>query len=377
MASIGIASRRIGPGEPTFIVGEMSCNHGQHLNVALDLIRAAKDAGADAVKIQAYDAGSMTLCSDAEPFQMRSGPWAGRTLWDLYSQGATPWEWLPTLKAEADRIGIILFPSVFAVEDIPRVAVIDPPAYKVASFELSDTRLIRALARQGKPLILSTGMATMAEIGAAIDAADDGMRDRVYLPSNRVLAAPASLALLKCTSAYPASVCATNLRTIYDGARHAPYSIGEYPALLSAWGFYPIGLSDHSCSNAVVSAAITLGACIVERHLKLLGTTGPDAAFSDTPDEFAAMVRAIRDVESALGTVRYGPTESERPMLRFRRSLWAVRDIVAGEALTTDNVRSLRPEGGLPPAELSRVIGKRARLSIARGMPLSWNLLEA
>ncbi len=368
MGAIEIDARHVGTGHPVLIVAEMSCNHHQSLDNALAILGAAKEAGADAVKIQAYDAGSLTLDSDTEPFQMHSGPWAGRTLWELYSEGAMPWAWLPMLKAEADRLGILLFPSVFAIKDILRVAVIDPPAYKVASFELCDTRLISALARQGKPLILSTGMASADEIDDAILAADLGVcRPRYVKATAWPLEPPAQVALLKCTSAYPAPLSEANVQAIPDLPGHHN----------KKWRRCPVGLSDHSRSNAAVSAAVALGACIVERHFTLdRGAGGPDSAFSDEPAEFAAMVRCIRETEAALGTVHYGPTESEIPMLRYRRSLWAVRDIAAGEVLTPENVRCLRPADGLAPSEYDAVIGKRAKVAIPRATPLTWDLLE-
>ncbi len=350
MSMITIGHRKVGTGCPVLVVAELGGGHHRDYATAEALVRAAVKAGADCVKVQIYKPESLTLNSDAEPFQMRTGPWAGKTLWELYSDAAMPYEWLPALKAEADRLDIIMFGSVFDKPGIDLMVSLGVPAIKIASFECVDLPLIRAAALTGLPLILSTGMATSVEIAQALHAAEVSGADQCVL--------------MKCTSAYPAPVSAANLRTIEH---------------MQEWsGFYPIGLSDHSRSNATVCAAVALGASVIERHLTLdRAAGGPDAAFSDEPAEFAAMVRAIRDVEAALGTVHYGPTEAERPMLRFRRSIWITRDIAAGEVLTEENAAILRPADGLAPKHWDSVIGRRARLAILRGTPLEWEMIES
>lgn len=352
MSEITIAGRNVGPGNPCWIVAELGGNAAPDYATAERLMLAAKAVGADAVKTQMFEPADMTLKSDARPFRLI---WQGKdmTLWDLYSKTAMPMNWHRGLNELAKKLGLIYFSSIFSKQGIGYAESVGIPCLKVASFELTDLPLIRAAARTGKPLILSTGMATRAEIREAIAVADG-------------VGPPVSLVLLKCTSAYPAPLKEANLASLPSTRE------------LDPWRTCPVGLSDHTRSNAVIAAAVTLGACVVERHLTLdRKKGGPDAAFSDEPHEFAAMVATIRDVESALGTVHYGPTESEIPMLRFRRSLWAVADIKAGEVLTAENVRCLRPADGLEPKEWDRVIGKRARVDIARATALKWEMMEA
>jgi pseudaminic acid synthase len=346
---VTIAGRRVGPGEPVYVVAELSANHHQDYEQAVRLVAAAAEAGANAVKLQTYTADTLTLDSDRPEFRIGAGSiWEGRTLHDLYAEAFTPWEWQPRLKAEAERRGLALFSTPFDPTAVDFLEAMDVPAYKIASFELVDLPLIRYVATTGKPLILSTGMATRAEIAEAL--------------ATVRAAAGEQVALLKCTSAYPSPPEAMNLRTI--------------PRLAEEFGV-PAGLSDHTLGIAVPVAAVALGATIVEKHLTLsrdLG--GPDAAFSLEPAEFRAMVDAVRTAEKALGEATFGPQADERPSLAFRRSLFAVADVEAGEPLTADNVRSIRPGHGLAPKHLDAVLGRRAARAIPRGAPLAWDLLE-
>lgn len=347
-AVIEINGRRIGPGCPTYIVAEMSCNHHQSFDRAVEIIKAAKQAGADAVKLQTYTPDTITLDCDESTFQIPfDNPWGGQTLYSLYREAYTPWEWQPKLKEIAADLGLDLFSSPFDPSAVEFLEQMEVPAYKVASFEIVDIPLIERIARTGKPIIMSTGMATLAEIEDAVLAArSGGARD---------------LALLKCVSAYPARPEAMNLRTI--------------PHLSEALNV-PVGLSDHTLGIMVPVAAMTLGACIVEKHFTLSRSIlSADAAFSLEPDEFRAMVEAVRTAEAALGEVRYGPSEEEERSRIFRRSLYAVCDIKAGEPFTTDNVRSIRPGYGLPPKFLSEVLRARAVKDIRRGAALTWGLI--
>jgi pseudaminic acid synthase len=347
---IEIAGRAIGPGHPTFIVAEMSANHGGSLEHAKQVVREAAAAGADAIKLQTYTADTMTIRVDTPTFRVgKSALWEGRLLYDLYAEAATPWEWQPPLKALADQLGIILFSTPFDGSSVDFLENMGVPAHKVASFELVDLPLIERIARTGKPMIMSTGMASRDEIDAAVKT--------VRATGNQ------QLALLKCTSAYPAPPSSMNLRTI--------------PELADAFDV-PSGLSDHTMGNAVAVASVALGATIIEKHFCLSRAEGgPDSAFSMEPGELKALVTDVRRVEAALGTVRFGPAgEDEERNRAYRRSLFVVEDVAAGEPLTERNVRAIRPGGGLPPAELPRVIGKRAARAIDKGTPLAWDLLE-
>ena len=347
MPAINIGQRRIGAGEPVYIIAEMSANHHQDFDQAVKIIQAAKDAGADAVKLQTYTPDTITIDCRNDYFQIKGTIWEGRNLYDLYREAFTPWEWQPKLKAIADELGLDLFSTPFdhtAVDFLEGMAV---PAYKIASFELVDLPLIERVARTGKPLIMSTGMATLAEIDEAVRAARG--------------AGAKEIALLKCTSAYPAAPAAMNLRTI--------------PHLAEAFGV-PVGLSYHILGIAVPVAAVALGACIVEKHLTLsCSRPGPDSAFSLEPGEFKEMVAAIRMAEQALGEVNYELAEQEATSRVFRRSLFAVQDIKAGETFTTENVRSIRPGHGLAPKCLPEVLGKKAAKDIKKGTPLSLQLV--
>ncbi len=344
-----VGARRVGPGERVYVVAEMSANHGGRFERAEEIVRAAARAGADAVKLQTYTADTMTLASGDELFRVGAGTiWEGRTLHDLYAEASTPWEWQPRLKAIADEAGVDLFSTPFDETAVDFLEGVGVPAYKIASFELTDLPLIRRVAATGKPVILSTGMATLEEVDEAVRAARE--------------AGSGGLALLKCTSAYPAPPEEMNLRTI--------------PHLVATFGV-PVGLSDHSLGSAAAVAAVALGASIVEKHLTISrAEPGPDSPFSMEPVEFEAMVGDIRVAESALGSVRYEPSEREAASLAFRRSLFVVEDVRAGEALTRENVRAIRPGYGLPPRHLEAVLGRRAKRDIRRGTPLAWDLLD-
>jgi len=314
------------------------------------IVKAAAAAGADAIKLQTYTADTLTIGCDNPYFRVGKGTlWEGRTLYDLYQEAFTPWDWQPRLKEVTDALGVDLFSTPFddsAVDFLENMAV---PAHKIASFEIVDLPLIRKVASTGKPIIMSTGMASLAEIDAAVRMA-------------RKSGCP-ELALLKCTSAYPAPPEEMNLRTIGH--------------LADAFGV-PVGLSDHTLGIAVPVAAVALGACIVEKHFTLSrSVSGPDSAFSLEPGEFAAMVDAIRVAEKALGGIRYEVNETESASKVFRRSLFVVADIKAGEAFTPVNLRCIRPGYGLAPQYIDEVMGRRAARDVARGTPLSWELISS
>jgi len=348
--SLVIGARPVGAGHPVYVVAEMSANHGGDYERARRLVDAAREVGADAIKLQTYTADSLTLDSDADPFRVSGGTlWDGRTLHHLYREAETPWDWQPRLKAHADAIGLDLFSSPFDAAAVALLEKMAVPAYKIASFEIVDLELIREAARTGKPVILSTGMASRAEIQEAVAAARE--------------AGAGGVALLKCTSAYPAPPDEMNLRAI--------------PSLAETFQV-PVGLSDHTLGAAAAVAAVALGACIVEKHLTLSRSLGgPDAAFSMEPDEFRAMVQAIRTAEQALGRADHGIGSAESRSRGFRRSLFVVRDVRRGEPFTSDNIRSIRPASGLAPKHLPAVLGRRATRDVARGTPLAWDIVAA
>jgi N-acetylneuraminate synthase len=350
--TITIAGRRIGPGHPTYIIAEMSGNHNQSFEQAVKIVRAAKEAGADALKLQTYTADTITLDSDKEYFRVAEGTlWSGQTLYKLYQEAYTPWEWQPKLKQVADELGMHCFSSPFDPTAVDFLEKMDVPAYKVASLELVDVPLIKKMASTGKPVIMSTGTATVGEIDDAVKAA------RKAAPRKDA----AEIALLKCTTAYPAPPGEMNLRTI--------------PHLAEMFGA-PAGLSDHSMGIAVPVAAVALGACIVEKHLTIARSEGgPDSAFSLEPHEFRAMVEEIRVAEESLGGVRYEVTQEEAVARDYRRSLFVVKDVRQGEMFTTENVRSIRPANGLPPKHLDEVLKGKATRDLAAGSPLAWDMI--
>lgn len=348
MGTMRIGTREIGPNNPVYIVAEMSANHGQSFDTALKIVHAAMGAGADAVKLQTYTPDTITIASDREQFRIGGGTiWDGRNLHDLYGEAYTPWEWQPRLKKAAEDLGMDLFSAAFDSSAVDFLEKMGVPAHKVASFELVDIPLIQRMARTGKPLVMSTGMATVEEIDEALGKARE--------------AGATQIALLKCTSAYPAPPEEMNLRTI--------------PEMAKRFGV-PVGLSDHTIGIAVPVAAVALGACIIEKHLTLSRSTpGPDSAFSLEPDEFKGMVDAVRTAEKALGAVNFGVSGKEEASRAFRRSLFVVKDVKQGGTFTAENVRSIRPGHGLHPRHLDEVLGKRATRDAERGTPLSWELV--
>jgi pseudaminic acid synthase len=348
-SQLQIGARRVGPGAPVYVVAELSANHNQDFDQAVRIIQAAKAAGADAVKLQTYTADTITIRSDREEFRIGGGTlWDGRTLYELYREAYTPWEWQPRLKQVANDLGMDLFSTPFDESAVDFLETMNVPAHKLASFELVDIALIQKMARTGKPLIISTGMATIEEIEEAVQAARQ--------------AGATQIALLKCTSSYPASPDDMNLRTI--------------PELARRFGV-PAGLSDHTLGSASAVAAVTLGACIIEKHITLARSLkGPDSEFSLEPQEFRAMVEAIRTTERALGAVHFGASPQESSSRAFRRSLFVVQDLRRGEEFTALNVRSIRPAHGLHTRHLPQVLGKRASRDIVRGTPLEWDLVE-
>jgi pseudaminic acid synthase len=345
---IEIQGRKIAAGEAIYIIAEMSANHHRDFDQAVKIIQAAKEAGADAVKLQTYTPDTITLDCRNEYFQIKGTIWDGRNLYDLYQEAFTPWEWQPKLKDIATELGLDLFSTPFDYRAVDFLERMGAPAYKIASCELVDLPLIQRVARTGKPLIMSTGMATLGEIDEAVRAAR--------------AAGARQIALLKCTSAYPAAPREMHLRTI--------------PHLAAAFGLV-VGLSDHTLGIAAPVAAVALGASIVEKHLTLTRSRpGPDSAFSLEPGEFKEMVAAIRVAEQALGEVRYGPAAPEIASRVFRRSLFVVKDMRAGETFTSENVRSIRPGHGLAPKCLPEVLGRKAAVDIEKGTPLSLRLVH-
>lgn len=347
--TIQIGHRKIGACCPVYVVAEISANHNGSFEQAQKIVEAAKVAGADAIKLQTYTPDTITIACDREPFRIGGGTlWDGKTLHQLYKEAYMPWEWQPRLKEVADDLGMQCFSSAFDESAVDFLETMNVPAHKVASFELVDLPLIQKMAATGKPLIISTGMATIEEIEEAVTTARD--------------AGAKEIALLKCTSAYPAPAEEMNLQTVPELARRFDV---------------PVGLSDHTMGIAVPVAAVSLGACIVEKHLTLSRAAGgPDSAFSLEPAEFQAMVEAVRTAEKALGSVHFGVNERESRSRVFRRSLFVVRDLKKGEEFTSENVRSIRPGHGLHPRHLAEVLGKKAALDIVTGTPLSWDLVS-
>ncbi|GMW02953.1 MAG: sialic acid synthase [Candidatus Hydrogenedentota bacterium] len=346
---IRIGNRAIGPGHPVYIIAELSANHLGDFARAEHLVRTAKAVGADAIKLQTYTPEGMTLDCSAPPFQIEGGTaWDGKTEFEVYREAATPWEWHAPLRGLALDLGLEFFSTAYDTAAVEALESLGVPAYKIASFELVDLPLIRRIAETGKPVILSTGMATLDEIDDAVDTFEEAGGDQ--------------LALLHCISAYPAPPDEMNLRTIPDLAQR--YEV-------------PTGLSDHTLGSVAATAAVALGACIIEKHLTLSRSDGgPDASFSAEPPDFRALVESIRTTEQALGFAHYGPTQSEQALVKYRRSLFVSRDMLAGEPFTTENVRVIRPGHGLPPKDLQVVLRSRAKKDVSLGTPLSWDLVE-
>lgn len=345
---IKIGNRYVGEGERTFLVAEVSANHLQDYGRAEAIIRAAKEAGADAVKLQTYTPDTITLDCDNDYFQITQGTiWDGTTLHKLYEQAYTPWEWQPKLMEFANGLGMECFSSPFDATAVDFMREMDMPAYKVASFEINDIPLIRRIARIGKPVIFATGIAYLEDIERALAVCKEEGNEQAIL--------------LKCTSTYPSPYEDMNLKVI-------PHMAETFDCLA--------GLSDHSMGTAVAVASVALGAKMVEKHLTLSRSDGgPDAAFSMEPEEFRKMAEEIRIVEKALGRVTYDLTEKQKKSREDGRSLFVVKDIKAGEALTEENVRSIRPAFGMHTMYYDEIIGKKARTDIAKGTPLDWKYI--
>jgi N-acetylneuraminate synthase len=338
---------RFTQGQKPFLIAELSGNHNGDIDRARRMIDAAKAAGADAVKLQTYTADTITMDVDRPEFRLEGGLWAGRTLYELYQEAHTPWDWHEALFAHAAAIGIPIFSSPFDPTAIDLLESLGAPAYKIASFELIDLPLIEKAARTGKPLIMSTGMASLGEVAEAVAAARVAGNDNICL--------------LHCVSGYPTPVEDCDLRTI--------------PHLAQAFDV-AAGLSDHTMGVAVPVAAVALGAVVIEKHFTLARADGgPDAAFSLEPAEFRAMADACAAAHAALGSISYALKPSEAGGRSFRRSLYITADVAAGEMLTGANVRSIRPGLGLPPKHLPDVLGRRAARNLARGEPLDWTML--
>ena len=347
--TIKIGNKVIGEENKVFIIAELSANHNQQFDIAIESIRVIKECGADAVKLQTYTADTLTIDCSKDHFKIQQGTiWDGVTLYELYKQAFTPWEWQPKLKQFAEDIGLICFSSPFDKSAVDFLEMMNVPAYKIASFEIVDIPLIEYTAVKGKPMIISTGIATEEEIKDAIDTCR-------RVGNNQI-------ALLKCTSEYPAPIEDANLRMI--------------PALAKKFNTV-VGLSDHTLGTIVSTAAVAVGARIIEKHFILdrkLG--GPDSSFSLEPNEFKKMVDEIRQVELALGEAKFELNDKIKKSRTFARSLFVVKDISAGERFTEDNIRSIRPSYGLPPKHLNEILGKKALKNIERGTPLSWDLIE-
>jgi N-acetylneuraminate synthase len=345
--SITIAGRRIAVDELPYVIAELSANHNGKLDTALAIIDAAKSAGANAVKLQTYRPDTITLKSDSPEFMIKDGLWNGRTLYDLYAEAHMPWDWHEPLFAHARKLDITIFSSPFDNTAVDLLEDLNAPAYKIASFEAVDLPLIKYVASTGKPMIISTGMADCEEIQEAINTAHEGGCQE--------------LAVLHCVSGYPAPAVDYNLRTI--------------PDMIDRFGLVT-GLSDHTLDNTTAIASIALGVSIIEKHFTLdSGAGGPDDSFSLEPAEFSALCHGARTAWESLGQVDYGRKSSEQSNIKFRRSLYFVKDMNAGDVITVDAVRSVRPGYGLPPKFLAEVIGRKAVCKVAYGTPTSWELI--
>jgi len=343
-----INNRPIGPGHPPYVIAELSANHNGDLDQALRIIDAAQETGADAVKIQTYRPDTITLKSDAPDFQITEGLWAGRTLYDLYEWAHTPWEWHEDLFAHAAKRGITLFSSPFDPTAADLLENLGAPAYKIASFEAVDLPLIRYVASKGKPMIISTGMADLEEITEAVEAAQAG--------------GCTELALLLCVSGYPAPASDYNLSTLAD---------------MSVRFGVPVGLSDHTLDNTTAIASVALGACVIEKHMTLdRAGGGPDDSFSLEPAEFATLCRDARTAWQAIGQIDYGHKSSEVANVKFRRSLYFVKDMKAGEVVDEATVRSVRPGFGISPNNFDKLIGRRLIKSVKAATSVQWEDLE-
>lgn len=346
--TIGIAGRKIGPDHPPYVIAELSANHNGRLATAFGIVEEAHKAGADAVKLQTYKPDTITLDSDREDFRIKGGLWDGRTLFELYQEAHMPWDWHKPLFEYARKLGITMFSSPFDFTAVDLLEDLGAPAYKIASFEAVDLPLIRFVAATGKPMIISTGMANADEIGEAVEAARDG--------------GCKELVLLHCVSGYPAPPADYNLRTLPDMAER----FGTV-----------VGLSDHTLDNTTAIASVALGASLIEKHVTLDRTGGgPDDSFSLEPAEFKALCRGARTAWEAVGRVDYGRKSSEQGNAKFRRSLYFVKDLKAGEYITKDAIRSVRPGYGLAPKYYDEVLGRSVTRNVAVGEPVTWDSLN-
>ena len=345
---INIAGRPIGVEHPPYVIAEMSANHNGSLETAKRIIEAAQQSGADAVKLQTYKPDTITLNCDSEEFQIHGGLWDGKTLYQLYEEAHMPWDWHRPLFDHARKVGITIFSSPFDSTAVDLLEDLNAPAYKIASFEAVDLPLITYVASTGKPMIISTGMADAQEIQEAIDAArQSGCKE---------------LAVLHCVSGYPAPAEDYNLRTI--------------PDMIARYGVVT-GLSDHTLDNTTAITSVAMGASIIEKHFTLdRSAGGPDDSFSLEPSELMALCRDTKTAWSALGKVDYGRKSSEQGNAKFRRSLYFVQPLDAGEVITTNAVRSVRPGYGLAPKFLDNIIGKRTTKKVTSSTPVQWNLVE-
>lgn len=344
---VSIAGRDIGVNCSPYIIAELSANHNGSIDRALEIISVAKEQGADAVKLQTYTADTMTIDCDKDDFQIHGGLWDGRGLYDLYQEAHTPWEWHASLFEYAKKIGITIFSSPFDFTAVDLLEDLNAPAYKIASFEAVDIPLIKYVASTGKPMIISTGMANAEEIQEAIDAAREG--------------GCKELAILHCVSGYPAPASDYNLRVI--------------PDMMKRYGVV-VGMSDHTLDNTTAIASVALGASIIEKHFTLdRSGGGPDDSFSLEPKEFAQLCHRAHTAWEALGQVDYGRKSSEQGNVKFRRSLYVVKDMKTGDIITKDVVRSLRPGYGLAPKHFAEVIGRRVGCEVKRGTPLDWDMI--
>ena len=341
---ISIAGRKIGSAYSPYVIAEMSANHNGNIETAFRIIEEAKKAGADAIKMQTYTADTLTLNCDLPDFQINDGLWAGRTLYELYEWAHTPWDWHKPLFDRARELGITIFSSPFDNTAIDLLEDLNAPAYKIASFEAVDLPLIKYAASTGKPMIISTGMADAEEITEAIEAAREG--------------GCKELAVLHCVSGYPAPAEDYNLCTI--------------PDMIERFGLVT-GLSDHTLDNTTAIASVALGASIIEKHFTLdRNGGGPDDSFSLEPADLQALCHGAKTAWQALGQVNYARKSSEQPNVKFRRSLYFVKNLKEGDVITDDAIRSLRPGFGLPPRERQKIIGKRVNANVRMGMRVKW-----
>jgi len=349
MKTIKIGTREIGKDKPCFIIAELSCNHNNNFDIAMETIHAMKLAGADCVKLQTSKPGSITIDCDKDVFKIKGGTlWDGMTLYDLYKETYTPWEWHEAIKNEVEKLGMIFFSSPFDFEAVDFLDNLNVPAFKIASFEITDVPLINYVASKGKPVIISTGIADELYIEDAIQACKSAGNENIIL--------------LKCTSAYPTPLSDVNLNVI--NTLRTKYNLN-------------IGLSDHTEGSLVAIGAVALGACIVEKHFILdRNMGGPDSKFSMEPNEFKTMVEGIRDIEKAMGRADIIIDEKVIKSRAFARSLFVVENINKGEEFTASNVKSIRPGQGLLPKFLPDILGKTAKNNIERGTPLSFDLIN-